>query len=107
MIKLLFSNQNVYNFQRNINAKAAQIKPIAREPFQTQNRNTIEAKHNNYSNIMMNEIQSENIGMRKYSTIRLKKTTMNAIENQLVELLSGTSREIYAIKEPLYSTQFK
>ena len=32
---------------------------IAREPFQTQNKNTIEAKHNNYSNITMNEIQSE------------------------------------------------
>ena len=59
MIKLHFFSQNVYSFQKNINAKAAQITPIAREPFQTQNKNTIEAKHNNYSHITMNEIQSE------------------------------------------------
>ena len=58
MIKLHFSSQNVYNFQKNINAKAAQVKPIAREPYETQNKNTIEAKHNYYSNIIMNEIQS-------------------------------------------------
>lgn len=44
MIKLHFSSQNVYNCRKNVNAKAAQIKPIAREPFQTQNKNTIEAK---------------------------------------------------------------
>ena len=55
----------------------------------------------------MNEIQSDKYWDEEISTIRLKKTTINAIENQLVELLSGISREIYAIKEPLYSTQFK
>lgn len=42
-----------------MNAKAAQINSIARKPFQTQNKKTIEAKSNNYSNIIMNEIQSE------------------------------------------------
>ena len=55
----------------------------------------------------MNEIQSDKYWDEEISTIRLKKTTISAIENQLVELLSGISREIYAIKEPLYSTQFK
>ena len=59
MIKLHFFSQNVYSFQKNINAKAAQITSIAREPFQTQNKNTIEVKHNNYIHITMNEIQSE------------------------------------------------
>ena len=34
-IKLPFSSQNVYNFQKNMDAKAAQINSIAREPFQT------------------------------------------------------------------------
>ena len=42
-----------------MNAKAAQINSIDGEPFQTQNKKTIEAKSNNYSNIIMNEIQSE------------------------------------------------
>ena len=32
-IKLHFSNQNVYNFQKNMDAKAFQTNPIAREPF--------------------------------------------------------------------------
>ena len=58
-IKLPFSIQNVYNFQENMNAKAAQINSIDGEPFQTQNKKTIEARSNNYSNLIMNEIQSE------------------------------------------------
>ena len=48
-----------------MDGKAAQINPIAREPFQAQNKNTIKVKNNDYSNIVMKRI---------YSTIRMKKT---------------------------------
>ena len=42
-----------------MDAKAVQTNSIAREPFQTQNKKTIEAKINNFSNIIMNETQSQ------------------------------------------------
>ena len=58
-MKLRFSSQNVYNFPKNMDAKDAQTNFIAREPFQTQNKKTIEAKINNFSNIIMNETQSQ------------------------------------------------
>ena len=44
-----------------MDGKAAQINPIAKEPFQAQNKNTIKVENNDYSNIVMNLMKSEKI----------------------------------------------
>ena len=84
-----------------MDAKAVQTNSIAREPFQTQNKKTIEAKISNFSNIIMNEMQSQKYQNKEISKKHYQdeeKRSINTNENQLIEFSQEIQEKFSPVK---------
>ena len=87
----------------NMDAKAVQTNSIAREPFQTQNKKTIEAKISNFSNIIMNQMQSQKYQNKEISKKHYQdeeNRSINTNENQLIEFSQEHQEKFTQVKNP-------
>ena len=86
-----------------MDAKTVQTNSIAREPFQTQNKKTIEAKISNFSNIIMNEMQSQKYQNKEISKKHYQdeeNRSINTNEYQLTEFSQEHQEKFTQVKNP-------
>ena len=89
------------NFSKNTNAQPVQINAKAGERFQTQNRKKLTNENNTYKDFTLNQTQSEGLWNVKTQQYRdVENTSINTIENQLIEFRQKEQAEFTQIKKP-------